>query len=283
MTTARELVGGLDLHGSPSGTHQRDERVSDRRGDPPVWRSRWLAVAGELVLVAIAALLYSLVRGLTDDRVEAAVTNAERVIDLERRLGIFVEPDLQAWALGSDVVVNLANAVYIAYWPLVIGTLVWLLVTRPGAYPLFRSALLASGGLSLVVFALFPLAPPRFMPEYGFADTIAARSDGYREFAASALVNEYAAMPSLHFGWVLLAAIAIGSLVRSPWLRVGAASLPVLMLASIVLTGNHYIVDAIVGGAIVIGGLGIALLLRRRIPHASPRPMSANHLIRPPT
>lgn len=228
--------------------------------------------ARELVLVATAALLYSLVRGLTDDRVDMAFANAEQVIDIERRLGLFIEPDLQQWAVGSDVVVNLANAVYIAYWPIVIGTLVWLLVTRPAVYPLFRSALLASGALSLVVFALYPLAPPRFLPDHGFVDTIAAHSEGYREFNASALVNEYAAMPSLHFGWVLLASIAIGLVVRSRWLRLGAATLPVLMLASIVLTGNHYVVDAIVGGAVVLAGLGIALLLRDRLPTLMPSP-----------
>jgi PAP2 superfamily len=255
-TTTHELAGELERH------DVRLVQGGSRPGPPP----RWRVAARELVLVATAALLYSLVRGLTDDRTEAAFANAERVIDFERRLGIFVEPDLQRWALGSDLIVDLANAVYIAYWPIIIGTLVWLLVTRPMVYPLFRSALLASGAVSLAVFALYPLAPPRFLPEYGFADTIAAHSDGYRDFNASALVNEYAAMPSLHFGWVLLASIAIGSVARTRWLRVGAATMPVLMLASIVLTGNHYLVDALVGGAVVLAGLGIALVLRDRLP-----------------
>jgi hypothetical protein len=225
----------------------------------------------ELVLVGTAALLYSLVRGLTDDRVDLAFANAERLISFEHRLGIFVEPRLQSWAVASDVVVNVANAIYILYWPIIVGTLVWLVARRPEAYRFYRNALLASGGFSLAVFALYPLAPPRFMPEHGFVDTIAAHSNGYREFNASALVNEYAAMPSLHFGWVLLAGIAIYRLVDHRLARAVAAALPIMMLSAIVLTGNHYLMDAVVGGGVVVAGLGIAHLLARRTePQLSP-------------
>jgi hypothetical protein len=218
----------------------------------------------ELAFLGTAALLYSLVRGLTDDRVDLAFTNAEQLISFERGLGIFVEPEIQSWAVGSDLLVNLANAVYIVYWPIIIGTLIWLLAHRPVAYPFYRNALLASGAFSLVVFALYPLAPPRFLPEYGFVDTIAANSDGYREFNASALVNEYAAMPSLHFGWVLLAGIAIYRLVEHRLARTIAVAMPILMLSAIVLTGNHYLMDAVVGGAVVLAGLGVAGLVARR-------------------
>jgi hypothetical protein len=227
-------------------------------------RRRWHRIVREALFIAAAAMLYSLVRGLTDDRVDLAFTNAERVISFERALGIFVEPDLQDLALRSDLVTDLANAVYIAYWPIIIGTLLWLLIRRPESYAFFRNALLASGAFSLAVFASFPLAPPRFLPEYGFTDTIAENSDGYRDFNASALVNEYAAMPSLHFGWVLLASIAIIGVANNRAVRAAAVTLPVLMLASIVLTGNHYLVDAAVGGVVVLAGLGVAVLLRRR-------------------
>ncbi|HEX6337246.1 MAG TPA: phosphatase PAP2 family protein [Jiangellaceae bacterium] len=230
----------------------------------PVSRSGWKVAAREAALIGVAALLYSLVRGLTNDRVEAAFANSERVISFERRLGLFVETDLQSFALRSDVVLAIVNAIYIAYWPLVFGTLAWLLVRRPRIYPLFRNAILASGALSLVVFALFPLAPPRFVPEYGFVDTIARESAGYRSFNASPLVNEYAAMPSLHFGWVLLLAIAVATVVLNPYVRAVAFAVPPLMFAAIVLTGNHYVVDGFAGGAIVLTGLWMAVALRKR-------------------
>lgn len=173
--------------------------------------------------------------------------------------------------LQSGLVLDAVNTTYVSYWPLVIGTLVWMLVRHPGVYPLFRNAVLASGALSLVVFALFPLAPPRFMPEHGFVDTIAKESAGYRSFTASPLVNEYAAMPSLHFGWVLLLAIAVGVVVRSRLIRAVTFTAPPLMFAAIVLTGNHYIVDGVVGGAVVLTGLWIALAVQRRRAAASAR------------
>jgi membrane-associated phospholipid phosphatase len=248
-----------------------------------------------VALVAAAALLYSLVRGLTDDRVDVAFSNAERVMSVERRLGIFIEPDVQAAVLGNDLVVDLANAVYIAYWPIVVGALGWLLIWRPASYRLYRNALLVSGLLSLAVFALFPLAPPRFLPEHGFADTIATHSAGYREFNASPLVNEYAAMPSLHLGWVLLVGIALVTLSRSTGVRVAGAMLPALMFASIVLTGNHYILDGIVGSVIVLTGLAAAATIAAmRTPNATPRgvtlltissrlPLSARSLLNRPS
>ncbi len=227
-------------------------------------RRRWRTTVQEVAFIAAAALLYTLVRGLTDDRIPTAFTNADEVIAFERALAIFVEPDLQAAVLEREFLVDVANAVYIAYWPIVVGTLGWVLLRHPGHYPLYRNAVLTSGAVSLAIFALYPLAPPRFLPEHGFVDTIAANSAGYRDFNASALVNEYAAMPSLHLGWILLVSIAIMNLVPSRAVRATAAIPPVAMFAAIVLTGNHYIVDGIAGGAVVLLGLAIARAVRRR-------------------
>jgi hypothetical protein len=245
VATARTATGGAQRSG-------------------PRLRSRRLVVLRETALIGTAVLLYSLVRGLTDDRVPAAFENAERVISFERSIGLFAEADLQRIALRTEPMTDVVNAIYIAYWPLILGTLAWLLVCRPVAYPLYRNALMASGALTLGVFAVFPLAPPRFLPEHGFVDTIAGNSAGYRELTASALVNEYAAMPSLHFGWTLLVAIAVVTLVPNIAVRVAAGVIPALMFAAIVLTGNHYIIDGIVGGAVVLAGLGVAAAIRSR-------------------
>lgn len=227
------------------------------------WR-RWRRIAGEVVLLAAAALAYSLVRGLTDDRVDVAFANADRVIDLERRFGFFVEEQWQG-AIVDTPIVHVANAVYILYWPVILGVLAWLLVRHPRRYRRYRNAVLASGAVTLAIFAAYPLAPPRFLPEHGFTDTIAAYSGTYREFNASALVNEYAAMPSLHLGWILLLTIAMLGIVRSRVARLAVATLPVAMFAAIVLTGNHFIIDGVVGAAVVLVGLLIASLADRAI------------------
>lgn len=250
MTSAQEVAGSVAVG-------------KLRPASPRLGARRWVLVVREAAFITAAALLYSLVRGLTDDRTLLALANAERVISFERALGIFVEPELQAAVLDSSAVVISANAIYLAYWPIVIGVLGWLLTSHPARYSFYRTAVLVSGAISLVVFALFPLAPPRFLPDHGFVDTIAVHSAGYREGNASALVNEYAAMPSLHLGWILLASIAVTTLVRRRAVRVAAASLPVLMLAAIVLTANHYLVDGLAGGVVVLSGLAIAIALRR--------------------
>ncbi|MGH8824430.1 MAG: phosphatase PAP2 family protein [Jiangellaceae bacterium] len=243
------------------------ERAGGRVGPTPAGDRGLRSVSAltrEGVLIGTAVLLYTLVRGPANDRVDAAFDNAEQVISFERSVGLFVEPALQRAIIDNDFVVGAANAVYIAFWPIVVLTLVWLLLRRPEAYPRIRNAVLASGALSLVLFAFYPLAPPRFVPEHGFIDTITQHATTYRSMNTPALVNEYAAMPSLHFGWILLVGVVWVTLARHRVVRASGVVLPVLMFASIVLTANHYIVDGIVGGVVIVLGLGVAGVIDRR-------------------
>ncbi|TDD97559.1 phosphatase PAP2 family protein [Jiangella asiatica] len=227
-------------------------------------KPRVVMAVREIAFLVAAALAYSLVRGVTSDRVDAAFRNAEDVISFEKSLGIHVETELQGLILDHGWAVDLANGFYIyGYWPVFVLTLIWLIVRRPVAYPFYRNALLASGALSLVIFALYPLAPPRFLPWHGFVDTVTLEATTYREMNSPTFVNEYAAMPSLHFGWILLLGIALVALARHFVVRIIGAVMPVLMFAAIVLTGNHYVVDALVGGAVVVAGLGIAVTIER--------------------
>ncbi|WP_051425524.1 phosphatase PAP2 family protein [Jiangella gansuensis] len=226
--------------------------------------SRLVTAARELVLLGTAALLYSLVRGISSDRVDAAFRHAEEVISFERSLGIDVETGMQGLILDHGWAIDLANGVYIyGFWPVLVLTLLWLIVRRPVAYPFYRNAVLATGAFSLVIFAFYPLAPPRFLPWHGYVDTITLHATTYREMNSPTFVNEYAAMPSLHFGWILLLGIALVALARPLAVRILGATMPVLMFAAIVLTGNHYVVDALVGGGVVVAGLGIAVLIER--------------------
>jgi hypothetical protein len=236
---------------------------------PPTLRrvrtdSRLVTAAKEIAFLLAAALLYTLVRGLTSDRVDAAFRHAEDVIAFEKSLGIDVETDLQGLILDHEWAIDAANGFYIyGYWPVFVLTLVWLIARRPAAYPFYRNALLASGAFSLVIFAFYPLSPPRFLPWHGFVDTISLEAPTYREMNSPTFVNEYAAMPSLHFGWILLLGIAWVALSRVLVVRIIGATMPLLMFATIVLTGNHYVVDAIVGGAVVVAGIGVAVLIER--------------------
>ena len=113
-----------------------------------------------------------------------------------------------------------------------------------------------------------PLAPPRYMPEFGFTDTI-VHAQSYYAFQNPKIVNQYAAMPSLHFGWDLLVAIAIGYNARARWVRWHRVFLPIVMLGGIVLTANHYFLDAAAGALVAMMGLGIAVVLRRELARAT--------------
>jgi hypothetical protein len=124
-------------------------------------------------------------------------------------------------------------------------------------YSRYRNAFLLSGAVGLVIFATIPVAPPRMFPEFGFVDTVHVNSSVYRSLQGSDLVNEFAAVPSFHFGWILLVGIALIQTNHHILVRSAGVMLPVLMLAAIIFTANHYVVDAIIGGAIVLAALGV--------------------------
>ncbi|HMO54792.1 MAG TPA: phosphatase PAP2 family protein, partial [Tepidiformaceae bacterium] len=135
--------------------------------------------------------------------------------------------------------------------------------SHPDTYRLTRNAFLISGGAGPIVFATFPVAPPR-LTEMDVIDTVTRHSNAYRFLQPPAFTNQYAALPSLHFGWNLLIGIAIFRVVNARWLKAIAVLIPVAMALAVVLTANHYIVDPIAGAAFALGGLGLATFLRNR-------------------
>lgn len=223
----------------------------------------------ELLIIIPAYALYQLVRGTVDGRTSVAFAHATQVVDVERSLHIFWETDLQSFALTSGIVGRLANTMYVwGHMPLIIVVAIWIFAFHRQRYPLFRNAFLISGAIALFFFWLAPVAPPRYLQYWGFVDT-AVESGSYYVFQSPAFVNQYAAMPSLHFGWSLLAAAAIFVNVQSRW-RYLAMILPVLTLGGVVLTANHFFLDAAAGGAVAMVGLGIAFLMHRYLPRHKP-------------
>ena len=210
-------------------------------------------LAREVIVIAAVIVLYFGVRGLIATRIHVAYRNAERVIAIERWAGVFVEPKLQAAVTAHGWIANTVSYIYIyGHWPVLLATLLWLLIRHRDAYPTFRNAMLLSGTIGLVIFAVFPVAPPRFLTAYGFIDTVTQETEAYRVLQPPAFVNQYAAVPSLHFGWNLLMGIAVASLAGHRILRLFGWMMPVLMLAAIVLTANHYLFDGLVGGVIAL-------------------------------
>lgn len=215
-------------------------------------------------IVALAAYIYFFVRGLIHAREAEAIDNARWLVSAEQSLGLFHELKVQGWLLDHHWAVTLANWVYIyGHWPVVALTLGWLFVKHREMFPVFRSAMLLSGAMGIVVFVLFPMAPPRFLGDLGFVDTVTIHSEAYRVLQPPSLTNQFAAMPSLHVGWNLLMGIAIVSFASGRVWKVFGVLMPIAMYAATIVTANHYFLDGVVGSALALTGLALAWKISR--------------------
>ncbi len=222
------------------------------------------ALIFEVSLATVAYLAYFFVRGLTESGFDQAADNADLLIRFEQWAGLYHEHSVQDAIDGRDWLVNVANWVYIwGHWPVIIVVGTWLLRTHPTEYRVLRNSFLISGGVGLFVFALFPVVPPRLL-ELGLVDTVTERSYAYRVLQPPGFTNQYAAMPSLHFGWDLLIGITLVRHAKLPALRVIGVALPTAMAWAVVATANHYIIDAIAGAALSLFGLWLATIAARR-------------------
>ncbi|MET9578843.1 MULTISPECIES: bifunctional glycosyltransferase 87/phosphatase PAP2 family protein [Streptomyces] len=224
----------------------------------------------ELLLLRVTYAAYSQVRlaaggGSNSAGRAEAEEHGRQVYDLERVLHL----DIERWAnhtvVGIDWLRELLDQYYTSFHfvvPLaVLAVLYW---RRPGDYRWARSALGFATLLALVGFWLYPLAPPRLMPTLGFIDTV----HGVQDFSQpdygtlTALTNQYAAMPSLHFGWSLWCGVVIAVLATRWWMKVLGVLHPLLTLASIVATANHWVLDAAGGAVVVAVGFGVTYFLQ---------------------
>ena len=219
--------------------------------------SRRAAFLRETAIVISAYFIYFLIRGATEGRATEAIERALALEALEERLGIFFEVDLQEAVIDQSWLIELSNGVYIwGHWPLIGAVGLWLYFTRRGRYRNYRNAMLVSGAIGVVIFALFPTAPPRLAnPE--LIDTIVERTDVYRVMQPPQLTNQYAAVPSLHFGWNLLIGLALIRETSYLALRLVGWLSPVAMLFATVITANHYVLDVVAGAAITVAALVI--------------------------
>ncbi len=209
----------------------------------------------EVVIITLAYFLYMFTRKLLFEDVDAiAFENARKVISFQSSLGFFWEVDLQKWLLGTyhGAVLFFNWSYIVTFWPVIIPSALILYKLSFRKYIFYRNVVLLSLFFALLIFAVFPLAPPRMIGDAGFVDTIQAFGpEQYNSRETQVYYNAFAAMPSVHFAWTVLFGV-IFFRTRIKWLMVLGVLYPALTFFSIVLTGNHYILDAI-GGAAVIG------------------------------
>ncbi|MEI7592495.1 MAG: phosphatase PAP2 family protein [Actinomycetes bacterium] len=226
----------------------------------------------EIGIVLIFDLVYESVRNLNQSGAQHAYENALRVIDWQKAVGLYHEEAMQQWALHYEWLIVAANYFYgSAYILVTASALIFLYRRAPDDYPLWRNTLLIGTLLGLIGFATFPLMPPRLLDTiaghdaYGYVDTLVK----YRTFwsfdseAMKSISNQYAAMPSLHCGWSLWGCAVFLPRVRSWWAKALAIAYPVVTTLVVIITANHYLLDA-VGGAIIFAiGYLIARLITK--------------------
>jgi hypothetical protein len=246
-----------------------EDGLASRRLIDRVSRRRVYRDVLEVAIVAIAFLLYFIVRGSVVDDEASAIRNAVHIVDLERDLGFFWEPDLNSAVLRYGALIQFFNAVY--FWldfPFIVAIGVWMyLFGHRHEYTVARDSLLASGAIALIVYNFFPVAPPRLVPAsygFGFVDTLDKFTHiSYQADSAKPFVNPYAAMPSLHYGWAVLVGGVLFWTTRNWWLRGVGLMMPVLQFTAILFTANHYVLDAMAGLVVALLGLVIAIGLQR--------------------
>lgn len=236
------------------------------------WRRLpWLA---EIASILFFYGLYSVIRVLAPHRVGSAFENSSRLESFERSLGLYSERSFNEFLSRHTDLEVLASYYYVSLHYIITGLcLLWLWRSRARAYPAMRSALVIASGLALVIYAAWPLAPPRYAMS-GTVDTVkdVLQSGGH---GVTGLVNDIAAMPSMHVGWALWCAVVVVRL-SNHRLRHLAWLYPLATTFVVVATANHYLMDA-VGGALVVG---IPLLLcgvlgdLRSLPAEQPQALS---------
>jgi len=219
----------------------------------------------DLALIVIAFLFYYLVRGAVVERAPEATSRAIRLVELEQKLGVFWEGQLQSWAMSSEMLIRSANWIYVyAHFPLIAGIGLGLFFFQRQRYILYRNAFLISGGIGLIFFNWLPMAPPRLLPwPYGLVDTMAAFSKVNYDMQPAAFVNHYGAMPSVHFAWNLLLGMAVFFGSRNVILRTFGVVMPLAMAWAIVVTANHFVLDVFFGALVGIFGFAVALAWQR--------------------
>jgi hypothetical protein len=222
------------------------------------WRARCFSLEGEVAIVALTLLLWHAIRIPLEGGVGVSVEHARDVLRLEALFSLDLESSLIRLFADSDAETALRWLYANIHLPVLFAFIAAMRLLAPDRYPLLRTTFVASFIPAAIVIGLYPLAPPRWIPELGLG-----RPPAESELAGSTATlfhNETAAAASQHFGFALF--LAIASIWLFPRSRLAWATLayPLLVFTVVVGTGNHYLVDCVVGSLTFLFG---ALVARR--------------------
>jgi uncharacterized membrane protein YhaH (DUF805 family) len=229
---------------------------------PPKLLRHLPSLCAEALVVVGAYVAYSALRVLVEGDDTRAFEHALDLVAVEQTLGFFHEAWLQQAVDGQPWLAVALQWIYLhAYLPLLVVSGLVIYMHDRQLYRLYRNTMFISAALGLLIFAALPVAPPRMLPEYGFHDPLHSAFT-----ATSATKNDFAAIPSFHFGFTMLAALGVAhALGFRRWQVAGLSLVPLIMLLSIVATANHYFLDAIVGGLVVMSVWSVMVARAERV------------------
>jgi hypothetical protein len=238
-------------------------------------RSRLLPRGGgdllrQIVLFCGAYWLYRLVRGQVFAQSAAAFEHARAIVDAERALHVFVEPSLQSWAIGTGWVDDLGAWMYLnTHFVVTTCTLAYVYLFRNEHFYFVRNMFMVAMGLALVGYVAYPTAPPRMLPGLGFADSVGDFTGVSSDAPVNALFNPYAAVPSMHVGFALMLAVPMIRMARLRWARAVWTAYPPVVTFVVVVTANHWVLDAAAGVAVAtLSAVAAQALFARARPQA---------------
>lgn len=214
---------------------------------------------------------YKMVRQTFAQRSEAiGYDNAHRLISWQQHLHVFIEPNLQHWALSHEWLIRALNWNYFLFMPAFYPYCALGIAFARSRFRHLRRVFLFSMALALPWYAIFPLAPPRFMTDYGLIDTLQTFGPVADTGGGLVKANQFAAMPSMHIGWTTIGACMLAAAIPNKIIgRAGAVLVVSWMCLTVMATGNHYVLDLVGGWIVVALSFGLASLSERYGPLAT--------------
>ena len=230
----------------------------------------------QLAVVVAAFAAYQGARHAMEPNWAQAFENAQRIVTVERMLGLAWEQSLQrAFLALPDLVAALNLFYFVGHFVFTAVFFVWLYRRSRSAFESFRDGFLVATAISVLVHWLFPTAPPR-LAGVGLEDTLLLFSGiDIGSPTSAAYSNPVAAVPSLHAAYALGVGIGVVRYARSTWLRWAGFVYPPLVLLTIVVTGNHFVLDAVAGIAVLGAGFLAARWWRGRRRGGDPQACAA--------
>jgi hypothetical protein len=234
----------------------------------------WRDAINQILLGVAAYMLYQLVRAVADGGgTYKPFGDATKIINLERVLHVFVEPSVQAWTSSVHWLMDFADWTYLnAHYFVTIGALVFIYLRRNDSFYFVRNMFMIAMAIALVGYTVYPTAPPRLMPEWGFTDSISQFLLGgaghIDDGPAKAFTNLFAAVPSIHVCFAIMIGWPMARFVRSRPAKIAWSLYPVWITFVVVATGNHYLTDVVLGALTAAASRFLAERVARARPDA---------------